>query len=91
MGGTCGHRDERGAWPVVASATVQPSHCTISRREVLHQLHDAHLPVLVVFMSAGTRVRTEAVHHHADGYLAKPFALTQLLAVVAQVAPSAAP
>src|SRR5436190_1768037 len=58
--------------------------------EILRRLHDAHQPVPVVFMSTGTRVRMEAAHHHADGCLAKPFDLTQLLAVVARFAPSAA-
>jgi CheY-like chemotaxis protein len=48
----------------------------------------AHLRALVlnipvVFMTAGGRARQEAVAHHAQGHLAKPFGLDELLDVVA--------
>ena len=36
----------------------------------------------VVFMSAGAQVHAEAAHWHVAGSLAKPFALSELLAVV---------
>ena len=39
-------------------------------------------PIPVVFMTAGARARLEAEQHGADGYLAKPFELDALLAVV---------
>jgi CheY-like chemotaxis protein len=48
----------------------------------------AHLRALVlnipvIFMTAGGRARAEAAAHHAQGYLAKPFDIDDLLNVVA--------
>ena len=50
--------------------------------EVLQELRAAQCEVPIVFMSAGYRVKTEAERHHADGYIAKPFDLNQLIRVV---------
>ena len=50
--------------------------------ETLAALQTAQVLVPVVLMSAGVRVQQEAARHHAAGYLAKPFALDDLVAVV---------
>ena len=50
--------------------------------EVLSQLQHAQANIPVVFMSAGRRVREEAEQHGADGYLAKPFSVDDLLLLV---------
>lgn len=52
--------------------------------EVLARLREQHVPVPVVFMTAGMRARDEAQLHGADGYLAKPFDLFELVRVVAR-------
>src|SRR5438105_7661079 len=52
--------------------------------EALMALQVAHVPVPVVLMSAGVRVQQEAERQHAAGYLAKPFVLEELVAVVAR-------
>ena len=51
-------------------------------QELLAQLRsmDGHVPV--VFMSAGLRAQTEAERHRAEGHLAKPFEVDELLALV---------
>jgi CheY-like chemotaxis protein len=46
------------------------------------QLRAEGQAVPVVFVTAGARARAEAEQHGADGYLAKPFELDALLAVV---------
>ena len=40
----------------------------------------------VVFMTAGNRARVEAEKHHAAGYLAKPFNVTDLIDTVERFA-----
>jgi DNA-binding NtrC family response regulator len=50
--------------------------------ELLDALHSAQVSVPVVLLSAGGQVQAEAVRHHAAGYLAKPFDLDALLALV---------
>jgi CheY-like chemotaxis protein len=50
--------------------------------EVLTELRNANVTVPVVFMTAGYRAKTEAERHHADGYVAKPFDLTEILDTV---------
>lgn len=50
--------------------------------EVLNHLREAQVTVPVVFMTAGYRARVEAERHGADGYVAKPFALDDLLSAV---------
>ena len=54
--------------------------------DLLHTLraHGDRTPV--AFMSAGSNARDAAVAHGADGYLAKPFQLDELLALVAHLA-----
>jgi DNA-binding response OmpR family regulator len=54
----------------------------LSGWDVLTALQDAQVHVPVVLMSAGVRVQQEAERQHAAGYLAKPFALADLIAVV---------
>ncbi len=58
--------------------------------EVLSELRAGQCTVPIVFMSAGYRVKTEAERHHADGYIAKPFDLNELLRIVGRFA-SASP
>ena len=50
--------------------------------EVLEHLREARVDVPVLFMSAGYRAKAAAEQYRADGYLAKPFELDELLAVV---------
>lgn len=52
--------------------------------EVLAHLRQARPAVPVVFMSAGYRAEVEAKRHGADGYLAKPFDLDAVLALIAR-------
>ena len=54
--------------------------------EVLVELRAAHVPVPVVFMTAGYRAKAEAERHGADGYVAKPFDVAEVLQVVARFA-----
>jgi len=53
-----------------------------------YELHDAlkaqGAAIPVVYMSAGTIVRSEAERRHADGYIAKPFSLDDLVGTVAR-------
>ena len=58
--------------------------------EVLSQLRAAQCDIPIIFMSAGYRVKTEAERHHADGYIAKPFDLNELIRVVERFNPAAA-
>ncbi len=51
-------------------------------RETLDWVQTAKLSIPVVFMTAGEQAPLEAKRHHAAGYLAKPFRLDDLLAVV---------
>jgi CheY-like chemotaxis protein len=48
------------------------------------QLRAEERAIPVVFVTAGAGARVEAEHHGADGYLAKPFDLDALLALVAR-------
>ncbi len=50
--------------------------------EVLARLRTSGLGIPVVFMTAGFRANSEAERHHADGHLAKPFDIDDLLSVV---------
>lgn len=50
--------------------------------EVLVQLQHLQARIPVVFMSAERRLREEAERHGADGYLAKPFSIDELLRLV---------
>lgn len=59
--------------------------------EVLTHLRKARVGVPVVFMTAGYRAQTEAERYGADGYVAKPFALDELLGVVERFAPAPNP
>src|SRR3712207_5279569 len=52
--------------------------------ELLAHLRQARAAVPVIFMSAGARVRAEAERHGADGYLAKPFDLEEVLTLAAR-------
>lgn len=52
--------------------------------EVLEQLRREDIRVPVVFMTAAYRARVEAERHRVAGFLAKPFDVDDLLAVVAQ-------
>jgi CheY-like chemotaxis protein len=54
----------------------------MSGQDALAELRRLACPVPVVMMSAGLPVAEEAAAHRADGYLEKPFAIEQLLAVV---------
>lgn len=72
--------------PVVVLLDLQMP--IMSGWEVLARLREAGVTVPVVFMTAGYRARTEAERHGADGYVAKPFELTDLLAVVERFAPA---
>jgi two-component system response regulator PrrA len=54
----------------------------LSGWDVLRALRASQARVPVVLMSAGVRVREEAARLQAAGYLAKPFALDDLVAVV---------
>lgn len=56
--------------------------------DVIRQLHESRVEVPIVFMTAGFRARREAEQHGADGYLAKPFELNDLLDVVERFASS---
>lgn len=51
-------------------------------QQVLQELREAHTDIPVVFMSAGYRVQVEAERCGADGYLAKPFELDDVLSAV---------
>jgi CheY-like chemotaxis protein len=53
--------------------------------DVLAHLRAAHVEIPVVFMTAGYRARAEAARHGADGFLAKPFAIDDVLALVARL------
>jgi DNA-binding response OmpR family regulator len=53
--------------------------------DVIRALHDAKAQVPIVLMSAGIPVRQEAARQHAAGYLAKPFALDDLVALVERI------
>ena len=55
--------------------------------ELLAHLRADQVAVPVVFMTAGYRAQAEAERHHADGYLAKPFELAELVAVVERFVP----
>ena len=54
--------------------------------EVLAELRAAQVQVPVVFMTAGYRAKAEAERHGADGYVAKPFDVAEVLQVVARFA-----
>jgi len=54
--------------------------------ETLSHLRDAQIDIPVVFMTAGYRAKAEAERCGADGYVAKPFELDTLLAVVERLA-----
>ncbi len=58
----------------------------LSGWEVLDRLRAEGIHVPVVFMTAAYRARAEAQRHEADGFLAKPFEVDELLAVVARYA-----
>ena len=58
--------------------------------EVLGQLRTSGLGIPVVFMTAGFRAHSEAERHHADGHLAKPFDIDELLRIVERFAPDEA-
>lgn len=55
-------------------------------QQLLAQLREANTGIPVVFMSAGYRVRLEAERCGADGYLAKPFELDDVLTTVERFA-----
>lgn len=59
--------------------------------EVVARVRRAGLPIPVVVMSAVPAVREEAAKHRADGYLAKPFDLDDLLRTVQRFVPAPAP
>lgn len=54
--------------------------------EVLSQLREANVDVPIVFMTAGYRAQAEAARCGADGYLAKPFDINQIIDVVERYA-----
>ena len=58
--------------------------------ELLTHLRDARVQVPIVFMTAGFRAKTEAERHQVDGYIGKPFALDELVAVVERFASAGA-
>ena len=58
--------------------------------QVLEQLRAQDIAVPVVIMTAGYRAAEEAAKHRVAGYLAKPFDLDELVAVVERVAARAA-
>jgi CheY-like chemotaxis protein len=57
--------------------------------EVLSQVREANIEVPVVFMTAGYRAKTEAERYNADGYVAKPFDLTEIIDTVERFTTSA--
>ena len=59
--------------------------------EVLLRLRALGVLAPVVFISAASRIRDVAAQYHADGYLAKPFNLNDLLATVARFVPEPQP
>lgn len=50
--------------------------------ELHEELRSRQIGVPVVYMTAAQRARSEAESHGAQGYLAKPFGLNELLATV---------
>lgn len=56
--------------------------------EVLQRLRESQTGIPVVFMTAGFRAQAEAERYSADGHLAKPFDLDDLLNVVEQFSES---
>jgi CheY-like chemotaxis protein len=46
------------------------------------ELRARALPIPVVYMTAGAQAQQEAERHHADGFLAKPFELDELIDLV---------
>jgi CheY-like chemotaxis protein len=54
--------------------------------QLLQALRAQGVAAPIVFMSAGTRVAEEADRHAADGYIAKPFELDELVRVVQRTA-----
>ena len=75
------------SWQQVASAAIDLVLCDLQMPvmagvELLRELRAGGSRVPLLFMSAGTNPRAEAMAHGADGYLAKPLgprALSQLL------------
>jgi two-component system chemotaxis response regulator CheY len=51
-------------------------------QETLARLRQMPYQIPVVFMTAGLRAQVEAARHGADGHLAKPFELEELLQLV---------
>ena len=58
--------------------------------EVVERLRAEGIAVPVVFMTAGLRARAEAERHGVAGYLAKPFGLDDLTALVTRFVPGPA-
>ena len=55
--------------------------------ELLARLRELQANIPFIFMTAGFNAQVEAEKHNADGYLAKPFEVDDLLATVARFAP----
>lgn len=53
--------------------------------EVRDELDRRRVEVPVVFMTAGDRARAEAERHRVAGYLAKPFSIDDLLAIIERI------
>jgi CheY-like chemotaxis protein len=64
-------------WPVLVLLDLQMP--VMTGWEVLTHLRDAGVAVPVVFMSAGYRAKAEAECEGAEGYIAKPFDLHDLI------------
>ena len=69
--------------PHVIVADLQMPRMT--GQELLGQLRQLPVHIPVVFMTAGLRAELEAEQHGADGFLAKPFELDDLLQLVARL------